>query len=328
MTAMLLAVVAAPAAFSVTPLKPIAGARAIAFAAAPTGSRFAATLEDGTVRIYDAATRMTLKTLGKHPQAAYAVAWSPDGKLLASGDESARIFIWDVAKGTRIKQYRTHTKGIQNLAFNTTASQLLSTAKDDSVKLYDVIGTRNERTLKGNGANFYSARYIPKTGSFAVCTLTAKQRVYTAGLQQNGELAGHDDQGAFDIAINRFGNRAVTGGKDTTGVVYDLVLRKRLATLRGHGDWVMHTDYSPNGKIIATGSTDRSVKIWDGNTFGLVTTLENQTSVGSPLCFTSDGKFLATVNLDDVIQINAVTPPQPGAAQPAAKPVKVKKRRR
>lgn len=322
---MILAAVTAPV--SVTPLKPIPGARAIAFAAAPTGSRFAACLEDGTIRIYDAATRATLKTLGQHPQAPYAIAWSPDGKYIASGDESARIFIWDVTKGTRIKQYRTHTKGIQNLAFNPTSTQLLSTSKDDSVKMYDIFSTRNERTLKGGGANFYSARYIPKTGSFAVCTLTASQRVYTAGLQQNGSLTGHDDQGAFDIAINRFGNRAVSGGKDATAVVYDLVLRKRLGSLRGHSDWVMHTEYSPSGKIIATGSTDRSVKIWDGNSLQLVTTLEQQTSVGSPLAFTADGKYLLTVNLDDVIQINGVNPPQPGNPPPAPKTTKKKKRR-
>src|SRR5579871_4707934 len=82
-------------AIQVSRLKVLEGFHPLAFAAAPKGSRFVATVEDDSVRIMDAGLKETVKNLGSHPQPAMAVAWSHDGELIASGDESARIFEWN-----------------------------------------------------------------------------------------------------------------------------------------------------------------------------------------------------------------------------------------
>ena len=102
---------------TVFPAKPILGVKALAFAPAPKGNAFVATIEDGSVRIYSAATRMPVRNMGaKHPQQPYAVAWSPNGKFIASGDESARIFIFDAASGKKLGEVRRHQRGIQSPA--------------------------------------------------------------------------------------------------------------------------------------------------------------------------------------------------------------------
>ena len=35
-----------------------------------------------------------------------------------------------------------------------------------------------------------------------------------------------------------------------------------LGTLAGHGNWVMHVSYAPDGKHLASGSSDRTVRLW------------------------------------------------------------------
>jgi WD40 repeat protein len=37
-------------------------------------------------------------------------------------------------------------------------------------------------------------------------------------------------------------------------------------TLRGHSDWVRSVAYSQDGKLIVSGSHDRTVRIWDAAT--------------------------------------------------------------
>ncbi len=293
---------------AVTPLKTVLGVRPIALAAAPTGTRFAASLENNTIRIYDVINMAVVKVLIGHPQPAYAVAWHPKGTMIASGDESARIFLWDIKTGKKLKEMRTHTRGLQALSFDATGTRLLSTGKDDFVKVYDVKTGKEVRSIPGKGANFYSATFMPG-GSFAVATLGDGIRVYgPSGVVR--KYQGHSDGAVWDFDFNAGSNRLISGGRDATSICYDLKKAQKLQTFRGHGDWVNHVRITPNGRFAFSASTDRTVKIWNLKTNASAGKLENMASVGSPLCVTANGQFLVGVNLDDWLQVFTINPPQ------------------
>ncbi len=55
--------------------------------------------DDGTARIWDAATGETLHTLTTHAEAVWGVAFSPDGTRLATASDDGTARIWDVATG-------------------------------------------------------------------------------------------------------------------------------------------------------------------------------------------------------------------------------------
>lgn len=304
----------------VLPKKVLQGQRALAFAPCPTGSRFAATMEDKTVRIIDAATSETLKVLQGHPVPAYGVAWSADGAFLATGDESARIFIWDTRTWTKVREMRTHIRGIQALSFNFPRTLLVSTGKDDVVKVWDVPTGKELRSIPGQGLNFFSAKFKAKTNDFGVGFLGAGARFYSAASGKvMGFITGHDNQGVLSIDFNPTGTLAATGGKDANAAIWDLKTGQRLNYLRGSGDWVVQTSFSPNGAYVATSSPDRTVRLYNAKSYQQVAKLEEQSAVGSPLCFTSDGKYLVTVNFDDFIQVHSL---KPVLAPPPAAPVK------
>lgn len=325
-----LAQAAAPAKvpLAVTVAKVLQGQRALAFAAAPTGSKFAATMEDKTIKIFDASDYQTLKVLEGHPVPAYAIAWSADGAFLATGDESARIFIWDTRTWKKVREVRTHIRGIQALSFNYSRTLLVSTGKDDVVKVWDVATGKELRSIPGQGLNFFSAKFRAKTNDFGVGFLGEGARFYSAPTGKvMGFLTGHEGQGILDIAFNTAGTRAVTGGKDGKGALWDVATGKRLNYLRGSGDWVVHCDFSPNGSYVATSSSDRTVRLYSVFNFTQAAELDNQSAVGSPLCFTADGKFLVTVDFDDYIQVNTLTPTL-AAVAPSKAPAKRSKSKR
>ena len=76
-------------------------------------------------------------------------------------------------------------------------------------------------------------------------------------------------------------------------------------TLTGHGDIVTCVCFSPDGKKIATGSRDETVKVWDmGDTEGTcLFTLTGHGGTVYSVCFSPDGKKLATGSDDETVKV-------------------------
>ncbi|MDP6720599.1 MAG: hypothetical protein QGF59_18195, partial [Pirellulaceae bacterium] len=79
------------------------------FSFSPNGRRIATASGDGTVKLWDMATRREVLSLGQNEGPLLSVAFSPDGRLLvaATGSHSSRpkrkgqIVIWDAG----VEQY-------------------------------------------------------------------------------------------------------------------------------------------------------------------------------------------------------------------------------
>ncbi len=76
-----------------------------------------------------------------------------------------------------------------------------------------------------------------------------------------------------------------------------------LNTLRGHRYRVTSVLYSPNGKYIASGSEDGTVKIWDAETGSLVTTLKGHEERVTSVIYSPDGKYIISGSWDKTIII-------------------------
>lgn len=316
---------------SVTPAKTVDGLRPVAYAAAPTGALVAVAVEDGTVRIMNAGTRVTTRTLAKHPQPCYAVAWSADGAYIATGDDSGRVWVEDARTGRSVKQYRTHTRGVQKLSFDRTRRYLLSTGKDDAIKIYDLQDPKPKeiREVLGKGQNFYGGAFNPVVSTdFATGTLstTSVGRSYDSATGQvDGFLTQPVTQGTFDVDFNPTGSRILVGGRDATVTLWDSKTSKKVGTFKGHADWVVDVIYTPNGKWIASSSTDGTVRVWNVYNYQTVAKLDRQSTIGSPIVFTGDGKWLLSVSDMGSLQVSSVTPAQPAAAVVAVQKAIAKK---
>jgi hypothetical protein len=86
-------------------------------------------------------------------------------------------------------------------------------------------------------------------------------------------------------------------------MMWDGATGKLAYTLRGHRDYIYQADFSPDGKLIATSSYDKTVKLWDVASGREVATLKDHTDAVFPVRFSPDGKLLASGAADRTVKL-------------------------
>jgi WD40 repeat protein len=74
----------------------------------------------------------------------------------------------------------------------------------------------------------------------------------------------------------------------------------------GHSSSVFSIAFSPDGKYLASGSLDKTVKLWSVESQKEVTTLQGHSEFVFSVAFSPDGKYLASGSQDKTLKLWSV----------------------
>jgi WD40 repeat protein len=314
---------------------PTDGDGAAAFS--PDGKILAITGPDGTVKLWGLASRREVAGLARLKAPRRQLRFSPDSKTLTTlcCDNSGNftVKLWDITKRgetlsltgrVRVPMYSPPPLFLDGKA-------LIVPSRNRTLKIWDIAARRQQASLTRVQDWSDIAALSPNRKILAAPTGNGTVELWDVATKRPiAALRGHTTYvGAVQFSPD--GKILATGSDDTTARLWDVAPTQRAGegaqrrgpgpggspkvggrevhTLRGHRSGIYALAFSSNGRTLATGSDDGTVKLWDLDSAQEVATLRGHTGLISSVEFSPDHKTLVTVSQDRTIKLwNAARP--------------------
>jgi len=270
------------------------------------GWSVAAGFGDGTAMVWDVATRKATKLEG-HTFPVRSVAFTPDGKklLTGAGNEAnvGEVKVWDLTTAKVATSY-PWDKGPVHAVAVSPDGKTFAAGGDDWIELWDA-ETGKRRPLPRMLPGFNSIAFA--ADSQTVAAAGRPRFVYLwdpiTG-EEKGVLKGHTGE-IESVHFTPNGQTLASGGHDGTVQLWDLRTQEPRATLRpAPGNWVRSVAFRSDGKVLAVGLTNETVKLFAPRpTPKEPTDLLQPDAPGGRIAFAPKGALLVTAGEGGILRL-------------------------
>ena len=247
--------------------------RITSFTVLPSGSILASHSEDNNVKVWDAErpdTPIAEFTETDQVRLIWNIAFAPTGDRLAVGSREGAIYLWDFIRKERLNPLVGHTDHIWSVAFSPDGKRLASGSSDDTNRLWDVESGEEIATLPlGEPHTLMDITFSP-CGNLIAGGLSGELRLWNAETLTTLFAIPHPERRApWALAFSPCGNYLASGtwwerGMERMAIrLWDVASGENIATLWGHPTDIQSLAFSPDSALLATGSFDCSILLWD-----------------------------------------------------------------
>ena len=212
---------------------------------------------------------------------ANCVSFSPNNQIIAGGTKDNAIILVNVKTGKMIRALQGHTNWVLSLAFSSNGLFLASSSGGRDVFIWDLSAGKIMNTLQGHKNSVMSVAFAPDGNLFATGSRDKTVKLWNASTENSPAKAQNLLQSIF---------RGRT-------------INESVITLADHKDSVWTVAFSPNSRILASGSRDHSIVLWDSTTGRKIQELNGHTNEVISLDFDPSGNFLASGGNDNSVII-------------------------
>jgi WD40 repeat protein len=238
--------------------------------------------------------------------------WTADGSRLVAPVGENKIVIYDASTGSTVRSWQLDRDKVGIAAFTPAGEAFAYSAPGGKIRILNAQTGAERLTLEGLTGQVHNLAFssdgahlagADRTGRVVVWETTGGREIASAQIGQMQMLRIRFSLDGKRLGIAGNSMRLVSG----EARILDLA-SGQVTELLGHTLLVNDIAFSPDGQRVATGSSDRTVRIWDAGTGMEILTLHGHTQAIQSVRFLSNGHRLISGSSDGTVRVWDGTP--------------------
>lgn len=223
----------------------------------PDGRFLTAGSLDPIIKVWEVPSGKEVLFLKGHEGPVNMVQFSPDGKYLASGSRDSTVKIWNAENGKEISTLEGHNNHVMSLKFSSDGKYLTTWGMGNKIIIWDFPSGKEIISLKEKTGSFPLEKFDPD-GRFSMAGISGMFKIWETS-------SGKEIASSLESSARRFSpdGRLMVSSSEDEILIWEFPSGIPVGSLMGHNDRIRSLCLSPDGKYLASGSDDKTIKIWD-----------------------------------------------------------------
>ncbi|MHB8863698.1 MAG: WD40 repeat domain-containing serine/threonine protein kinase [Pirellulaceae bacterium] len=269
------------------------------------GDRLVSTDWTGIGKIWDVANGRATHTVTIHPSAPdferhARYAWTHDGRIVATAGIGGEIRVMDVERDVVCASIPVPEVRIIGLRLTPDEQHLAWATADGQLRVLNIQSQQVVRSVQLPVTAIVCADFTLDGETIATFDETQQGQLWN--VVSNECLASIDGLAAESCRFTEDGRRVVVTGPRGLLEIWQPFVRPAVNPA-GHARETWSVAFSPDGRLLASGSDDETVRIWNVSDATEQRVLRGHRATVTDVAFSPDGQTLASASLDGSVKL-------------------------
>lgn len=243
-----------------------------------------------------------LKIINGHTSSIKCLAWSPNGEKLATSSLDTRLIIWNIDSESQLYNQNTF-KTVYSLCWSKKGNKLAAGCHNGKMRIINVNKCREICVYKCHEKPISSMSYLFFTDLIISVSFDKILKI-SDPLNKIENFKYESDAPICSLSYSSDGKIAIGTLIGSIKIFEKVNLPPKIIYENDQENTIITSlSWSPDGSMLAAGSTDNIIRIFDVNNNKLIYLLDDHTDIISCLDWSRNGKFLASGSCDKTIKI-------------------------